>query len=194
MRPNEPKVKKEVRLAFLFVLAAASTLAVGCVQLPSQPIAGAVETTAEVSVTQNGLLGGVTGLLKGLLTVTLNLVGGTGGSVINDKWRVVIPPGAVEGNATVGMGVDKSARSDVQLEILPIEKNHFLVPATLTFDCTGVSSSDLRNYTIYWYNPATRAWVEVPGSKVDLAKKTVSAPLSHFSQYSAGPKGGKAGW
>ena len=186
--------KKQARIAFLFLLAAASALAVGCAQLPSQPIVGGAETTAEVSAPQNGLLGGVTGLLKGLLTVTLDLVGSLGGTLSNDKWKVVIPAGAVEGNATVGMTVDQSTRASVQLEIFPVEKNHFAVPATLTFDCSGVSSSELSNYTIYWYNPATKAWVEVQGTKVDLVTKTVSAPLSHFSEYSAGPRGGKAGW
>lgn len=42
--------------------------------------------------------------------------------------------------------------------------------------------------------PATKAWGPVEGSTVDLAKRTVSAPLQHFSAYAVGPKGGKAGW
>jgi hypothetical protein len=47
---------------------------------------------------------------------------------------------------------------------------------------------------IYWFDPATRRWVQVQGSQVDLVAKTVSAPLTHFSRYSVGPAGGKAGW
>jgi hypothetical protein len=106
----------------------------------------------------------------------------------------VIPAGAVDGTAQVALGVANTTSESCQLEIYPIEKNSFRVPVTLTIDCQSVPSDQLKSYLIWWYNPTTKTWVAVPGSKVDLVEKTVSAPLSHFSKYAAGPTPGKAGW
>jgi hypothetical protein len=184
--------KKEVRSSFLIALAAAASFAVGCAQLPSQPL---IEPeTSEVTVTHDGLVSGVTDLLKGLIVRTLNLVGSLGGTLTNGRWKVVIPAGAVDGSAQVGLGVLTSISPSCQLEIYPADKNRFKVPVTLTIDCRSVPLSELKTYTIFWYNPTTRIWEPVAGSKVDLVNKTVSAPLSHFSKYAAGPVGGKAGW
>lgn len=186
--------KKEVRSSFLIALAAAASLAVGCAQPPSQPLVDPEAATAEVAVTHDGVLSGVTDLLEGLIVRTLNLVGSVGGSLTNGRWKVVIPAGAVSGSAQVGIGVSSAISSSCQLEIYPADKNSFAKPVTLTFDCSSVPLSELKTWTIFWYNPATRAWEPVAGSKVDLTKKTVSAPLFHFSSYAAGPRGGKAGW
>jgi len=131
---------------------------------------------------------------KGLLVRTLNLVGSLGGSLTNGRWKVTIPANAVEGDATVAIGVLSSTSSSCQLEIMPAEKNPFRIPVTLTVNCSSVPSTTLKTYVILWFDPATSTWVPVQGSKVDLVKKTVSAPLSHFSRYSVGPLLGKAGW
>ena len=88
----------------------------------------------------------------------------------------------------VSLGVANSTSGSCQLEILPTTKNHFATPARLTVSCPGVPDDALRNYTIFWLDPATRKWVPVAGSTVDLATKTVSAPLQHFSTYSVGSK------
>ena len=64
----------------------------------------------------------------------------------------------------------------------------------LTVNCSSVPTDVLRTYVIFWYNPTTKTWVPVSGSTVNLTTKTVSAPLQHFSNYSVGPTGGKAGW
>jgi len=171
-------------------------LSVGCGALPNAPqVTPGQVAPAQVGkvVHEEGLIGGLTDLLKGLIVKTLNLVGSLGGTVTNGRWKVVIPAGAIDGSATVYVGVQSSTSPIVQLEINP-EKNSFLKPVTLTADCSSVSATLLKTYSVFWWDPVKSVWVPVPGSKVDLTKKTVTAPLYHFSKYSVGPLPGKGGW
>ena len=177
----------------LLLVSLVAITAFGCGQLPTAPSAVQSVTESAPAAQPTGLISSVVDVLVGLIVRTLNLVGSLGGSLGNGRWRVVIPAGAVDGNATVQLGVQTSTSPQCQLEISPADKNHFAVPATLTVDCRSVSSDQLRNYQILWFNPTTRQWVPVQGSKVDLTAKTVSAPLLHFSQYAVG-RDGKAGW
>jgi hypothetical protein len=197
---------------FVAALLIASTVLVvgsGCGQAPTAPIVPAstsTSATAGVAATpgaaaqSSSLLGGlvgtvgtvVGGLVK-LVVRTLDIVGNIGGTLINGRFRVDVPAGAIDGNATIS--ISTSAQSpECQLDITPADRNHFAVPVKLTIDCSSVSPTVLRNYVVLWWNPATSAWEAVPGSTVDLNKRTVSAPLQHFSRYSVGPADGKAGW
>ena len=183
--------------AFLFLGAALATLIlIGCGGMPTGPASApaAFSSSTGSSAQPASLIGGVVDGVVGLLVRTLNLVGSLGGLLSNGRWTVTIPAGAVDGSATVSLGVSSSTSASCQLGITPADKNHFTVPVTLTIDCRSVPSDQLANYTIYWFDPSTGQWVEVAGSKVDLTNKRVSAPLAHFSQYAAGDKGGKAGW
>lgn len=156
-----------------------------------------VNSTGSISTSTNGLLGAVGslfGTVIGLVVRVVNVVGSLGGSLTNGRWRVDIPANAIDGTASVGLGVRSSTSADCQLEIAPVTKNHFSVPVRLTADCRSVPNSALAGYVIFWFDPATGKWVPVAGSKVDLVNKTVSAPLLHFSKYSVGPADGKAGW
>jgi hypothetical protein len=49
----------------------------------------------------------------------------------------------------------------------------------------GTSGAPLfvKDLTVSWLDPVTGVWVKVPGSEVDLAARTVSAAVSHFSVY-----------
>jgi len=164
---------------------------------PGNGSAATATSTNSISTTTQGLLSPLESLtlsLVGLLVRTLNLVGSLGGTLTQGRWNVVVPPNAIQGTATVAIGVSSEASSDCQLEIMPATKNHFNVPVVLTVDCSSVPPDKLAGYVILWFNPATRRWVPVEGSKVDLVRKTVSAPLLHFSRYSVGPADGKAGW
>jgi hypothetical protein len=173
-------------------------LAAGCGRMPTAPDAGtaAPQSVAMANRTaqSNGLIGDLVGGVVKLLVRVLNVVGSVGGSLTNGRWRVDVPAGAFEGSATVSIGVESLASPSCDLEIAPLSKNNFAKPVMLTANCSSVPDVLLRNYVILWWNPAARRWVEVSGSKVDLTRKTVSAPLQHFSKYAVGPKGGKAGW
>jgi len=173
-------------------LALAVGLAVGCGHMPTAP-ATAVQATAgsaQQAAQPDGLIGSLVGGVLKLLVRILNLVGSLGGSLSNGRWRVEIPPNAVNGDATVSLGVTSDSSPSCQLDISPASLNHFSTPVTLTVDCRSVPASDLSSYVIYWYDPVKAAWTEVPGSRVDLASKSVSAPLQHFSGYAVG----RAGW
>ena len=108
--------------------------------------------------------------------------------------RTLACPSAVEGSATVALGVANTSSPDCRLEIWPAEKNGFSSPATLTVDCRNVANDQLSNYAMYWADPVAKQWVELSGSQVNLSNKTVSVSILHFSEYSVGPRGGKAGW
>ena len=195
---------------FVAALLIASTVLVagsGCGQAPTAPITTqstsatvGVAATPGAAAQSSSLIGGVVGTvgtvvggLVKLVVRTLDIVGEVGGTLINGRFRVDVPAGAIDGNATIS--ISTTAQSpECQLDITPADRNHFAVPVQLTIDCSSVSPTVLRNYVVLWWNPATSAWEAVPGSTVDLEKRTVSAPLHHFSRYSAGPADGKAGW
>jgi hypothetical protein len=174
-------------------------LASGCMDLTTAPVVPqpvAVEASGRTAQSE-GLIGSVIGLIGGvvrLLFRVLTIVGNVGGSLSNGRWRVDVPAGAFDGSADIKLGVATSTSPNCQLEISPADKNHFSTPVRLTADCSSIPSDQLKNYIIYWANPQTRSWDPVAGSTVDLNRKTVSAPLQHFSGYSVGPAGGKAGW
>lgn len=176
-------------------------IAAGCGHAPSAPVVSSegVQTTgASPAVVKSApqassLVGDLAGGLLRLVFRVLNLVGSLGGSLTNGRWRVDIPAGAVEGSATVTLGVLTSTSPECHLEIQPSSKNQFAVPVRLSASCAGVSSGELSTYVIFWYDPATRRWVEQQ-SRVDLVAKTVSAELRHFSIYAVGPRGSKASW
>lgn len=178
----------------------------GCGHAPTAPTAsslsdsgvaaspGSASQSSGLISTVGSTLGGVVGGLVKLVVRTLDVVGRVGGSLTNGLWRVDVPAGAIDGNATISISVAGSGSSECDLGITPADKNHFATPVTLTFDCRNVPADQLASYVVFWFNPSTGGWEPVAGSTVDLNHKTVSAPLQHFSRYSVAPADGKAGW
>lgn len=195
---------------FVAALLIATTVMVagsGCGQLPTAPVtttsAGAAGVAASpgAAAQSSSLLGGVVGTvgtvvggLVNLVVRTLDIVGSVGGTLLNGRFRVDVPAGAIDGNATISIATAGSQSPECDLGITPADRNHFAVPVTLTINCPNVPATTLRTYVVLWWNPATSAWEAVPGSTVDLDKRTVSAPLQHFSRYTVGTADGKAGW
>ena len=167
----------------------ALSAAVATAQSPA-PAAHGVQSEGLVG----GLVGGVIDGLSNLIVKVVGIVGSLGGSLTNGRWHIDVPAGAFDGTASVGIGVPSGTSPSCHLQILPADKNHFQKPVKLTADCSNVPTDELKTYGISWYNPATQTWEPVAGSTVDLVHKTVSAPLQHFSAYSVGPVGGRAGW
>jgi len=186
-------------LSLLLLAAIAVIPAIGCMDLSTAPITheNAVHVTHTGPSQPAGLLDGVTGLVDDvgkLVFNTVQIVGSVGGSASNGRWSVSVPAGAVDGLASVSVGVTSPGSNRVQLQITPVSKNHFDTPVVLTVDCSHVPAGQLRNYVIYWLDPSLGTWVPVDGSVVDMTHRTVSAPLHHFSTYTTGPAGGKVGW
>jgi hypothetical protein len=136
------------------------------------------------------------GILAGdeLIERAAMLPAALGGTVRNGRWRIEVPAGAVSATARFTVAVPSAKSGAVELGIEPAEMNRFATPVRLVADCHGVPPKKLAGWFISWYDPSTGAWVRVPGSVVDLRKKTVSAPLAHFSTYAVGPAEGKSGW
>ena len=184
------------QLVPLALAALTLAFAAGCGQAPTAPIVNQTASPERIQAgaETSGLIGTVVNAVVNLLVKTLKLVGSLGGSLTNGRWRVDVPAGAVDGDATISIGVQGAGASACQLEIAPVSLNHFSTPVTLTVDCSNVPAATLSTYTIFWFDPSAGRWVPVAGSKVDLNAKTVSAPLQHFSQYSVGPRDSKASW
>src|SRR5262245_22834081 len=170
----------------------------GCGTLPTAPQAdpqgGVGSSNARRPPEPEGLIGGalqLVGETTETVVQTVDLNGTVGAVLDNGRWSVTVPSGAVSGAANVSLSVSDPLSPVCDLGILPASKNHFDVPVTLTVACPGVSDLQLRNWTIFWYDPANKTWVPVPGAVVDLTTRTISAPLQHFSTYGVG---GKAGW
>ena len=193
-------MKRLRRLTAVLLLATLVLGAVaGCSKMAASPVAPvpAGSQANGRAAQSDGLISTVGGIVDGLVKVVfnvLNIVGSVGGTLSNGRWQIDVPAGAIDGTATVGVGVISSTSPSCQLQILPVDKNHFSTPVRLTVSCPNLSDAVLSTYVIFWFNPATKQWVMVDGSTVDLSRRTVSAPLQHFSDYSVGPRGGKAGW
>jgi hypothetical protein len=123
-----------------------------------------------------------------------DLLPALGGSVRNGRWKITVPKNAVAETAHFSVATAATKSATCELGIVPAEMNHFDVPVTLVADCRGVNKKQLATWAIWWWNPDANTWARVPGSVVDTKRKTVSAPLSHFSTYAVGPEEGKSGW
>lgn len=179
-------------LAAAAVLFGAVWLA-GCSGLPSSPGSNANPNPEFVRVADSG--GGASvGLLRGRgpASGSKDIDGSKGGSITVDRYTIVVPAGAYDGSATIAIGVPDPSVLKCDLKITPASANNFAVPVTFTVDLNGTNVTDLTQVAEVWYDEAARVWRLVPGSTVDVAKWTVSAPLSHFSTY--GVVEGKAGW
>jgi len=186
---------------FLVALAlgtSAAFISVGCIGDTAGPVVSTSSRgarTAPALADNSGLtLGSILDPLVRLIFKFVNINGLLGGTVANGRWRLDVPAGAIAGSATVGIGVPSASSFGCQLEILPASMNHFSTPVRLTANCRDIDRDQLKDWVIWWFDPAAKKWVQVQGSSVDLTRGTVSAPLPHFSAYAVGPRDGKAGW
>lgn len=118
---------------------------------------------------------------------------GLGGTVSAGNFHVVIPVGALTGDAIVTVRQPDIGRPVVELSITPEERNRFLLPVLLVADAKPVDSSLLSVSYLSWWNPGAAKWEACTGSTVDVATLSITAPLWHFSTYRV-EADGKAGW
>jgi hypothetical protein len=121
------------------------------------------------------------------------IFGMLGGQVTAGAFTVVIPPHAISGFATVRVRQPDISKPYVSLEISPSRANSFKVPVLLVADASPMDSELLKSAVISYFNPATGKWEPMSASVVDVVGRTVSCPLSHFSEYAV-EADGKAGW
>lgn len=215
---NRNRLRSIVVIVGLVLLAGCSTLPTApIVQSPAGDGTTAdVTNTAEpallggligsVGGTVGGVVGGVVGAVGGVLPPVLAPIGavadtlirslaivdGSGGTVSNGKVTIVVPPGAVRGNAEVKVVVASNTALSCHLEINPPEANGFEVPVTLRINASG--QPHVERLGIAWFNPQTREWEPID-SRADVATGIVEAELPHFSEYRVQEVlKSKAGW
>ena len=161
--------------------------------LSPEPASGQASVVSTGAASSNsGLLGdvvsGTTTVLSSLLKiVSVTINGLLGGIVRNGDWTVTVPPGAYSGTGIVTIAIpDPSVRS-CDLSISPASLNSFSTPVQLT--CKLQTLDQVQTYVIQWWDPSAKQWVTLPTSR-DTTKLTCSASLPHFSTYRCG----KAGW
>ena len=163
----------------------------GCSSLPTGPSPEvASESGAGPAVPAAAIR---TPLPVDLVTASKVIYGPIGGRVTAGNFTVIVPPLAVKGVATVKVTQPDVTKPFVELEISPSSANKFLVPVTLVVTAGPIRNERLALAYIAWFNPSTRTWERVPSSEVNLTNRTVTAPLSHFSEYAV-QVDGKAGW
>ncbi|MCC6350844.1 MAG: hypothetical protein IT347_14750 [Candidatus Eisenbacteria bacterium] len=116
-----------------------------------------------------------------------------GGTVAAGNFRVVIPVGALSGDAIVTVRQPDVTRPVVELSITPEERNRFLVPVLLVADARPMEPTLVSLSYLSWWNPDSSSWERCGGVSVNLATVSITAPLSHFSTYRV-ETDGKAGW
>ena len=122
---------------------------------------------------------------------SVRISGLLGGTVSAGAFKVVIPPLAIQGTATVTVSQSDLSKLQCDLSISPASANHFFLPVTLVADASSLPQNKLSVSTIQWYDPSTAKWEDVSGASVNLLVLSVQAPLWHFSQYRVD---GRAGW
>jgi hypothetical protein len=184
----------------LVPVALVSLLAVGCSELPTQPV---VENSASLEANQvTGHSADPSRLVPpapqpGVTSNRARIQGQRGGIVVAGKFAVVIPPGAFSGMATVTVEVPDPMQPMVQLSIEPASKNNFSKPVTLVASLPNVDANVLMASGVSELTGG--AWQMMAGVQPDPQQMTLRTPLQHFSTYrvelaTAGqPTGGAGG-
>jgi hypothetical protein len=167
-----------------------SLVITGCSTLPTSPVvdrgAGRASSSSEAT-----LLADATTTVSATSSKTIN--GLLGGIVSAGNFKVVIPPLAIRGTATVTVTQPDVSAPVVELHISPETANRFALPVLLVADVSRLSPDLISVSYLSWYNPSTGQWERVQGSSVSLLNLTIQAPLQHFSTYRV-ERDGKAGW
>lgn len=176
-------------LGALSLVAAAGLFVAGCSSLPTSP----ADATAPAAPAGTDSTSGVPTARTASASRSGYVRAALGGTIAAGNFRVVVPPGALTGDAIVTVRQPDVTRPVVELSITPEERNGFLLPVLLVADAQPLDADLVSASYISWWNPGAAAWEMCSGSSADVAKLSVQAPLWHFSTYRV-EREGKAGW
>ena len=184
----------------LVPVALVSLLAVGCSELPTQPVVenSAAPDANQVMAARSADLSRIVppAPQPGATSNQARIQGNRGGVVVAGKFAVVIPPGAYSGMATVRVDVPDPMQPLVELSIEPASKNHFDRPVTLVAMLPNVDAQILMASGVS--ELAGGSWQPMAGVQANLQEMSLRTPLEHFSTYrvelaTAGQPSGGAG-
>lgn len=131
-------------------------------------------------------IGDQLGPLERVISAVSRLINGLlGGKVQNGRYTLEFKPGSF--NGLLRISIVDLGRERPGCDLFP-EGVLFERPARLTVDLRGTPFDD-GNVTVYWFDPATREWVDV-GGVYSPATHSISTELEHFSTYAVDRKRG----
>lgn len=106
----------------------------------------------------------------------------TGGTLYLGEFKFYIPPGALDHDTVIT--ITQTSDRYIEMDFGP-DGTQFDPPATMTVSYATANLRNIKpaNLTISWFNTATNQWVNIGGT-VNQSTMTVSASISHFTQYS----------
>ena len=108
-----------------------------------------------------------------------------GGTIWHGGHKIIFPKDALGQDATASIAINAS--NYMQVDFGPDGWFNKDVTVTISYkgvDLTGIDESSL---TLAWFDETTGQWVEVGGT-VDTKKKTLTAKVKHFTQYTISTK------
>jgi len=105
----------------------------------------------------------------------------TGGTLYFGEFKFYIPPGSLVNDTIIG--ITMTSDKYIQMDFSP-DGTQFNPPATMTVTYATANLQNIQpsKLSISWFNTATNKWINIGGT-VDQSKLSVSAPVSHFTEY-----------
>lgn len=125
--------------------------------------------------------------LSGTGYVTKLVTVGAGGTVVCDRIKLTVPPGALRCDTYIA--IHQTSQNGALVAVLEPHGIQFNAAVTLEINLTGLAWQPYTDWDIYWLNEATDRWENEGGN---FANQKVSGLLWHFSTYA--PARGRAGW
>lgn len=170
----------------LSLVLAAGWFVAGCSSVPTAPPPSAPEGSSSGS-------GSVPAPAPQAVSRSVYVRAALGGTVSSGNFRVIVPPGALEGDAIVTVKQPDRTKPEVELTVTPEDRNGFRLPVLLVADVAPMDDALVTTSYLSWWNPDGARWERCEHSLVNALDVTVQAPLLHFSRYRV-EQGGKAGW
>jgi hypothetical protein len=115
-----------------------------------------------------------------------------GGSLVNGRWRVDVPAGALRAAAHVTLSVPGSRGAACQVQVEPA--NALVGTLTLTVDCHGQPANKIPQWGMVAYDATSASWSAVAGSKGDKKQHVVSASGVPAGVYGVATSNGAPAW
>lgn len=179
------------RVVFGAVAAIVAAMTWGCAALPTAPTPLDSTGTPQFVRVSSGGSGSFSVTPATGNTSSREINGQSGGTVSCGHFKLVVPPGAFAGRATVSLTVPDPSVMKCQLDVSSAGAQ-LLLPVLLEADCSSGVNVDPSSLVMMWDDVQNDRWDVVPGSSVSAATLVVGAPVLRCGSY--GVAGGKAGW
>ncbi len=152
----------------------------GATSLGKKTIGPSITTSSDTRVERYGLLN-LALMQTENLAVSQLVKASAGGTLYLSEFKFYIPPGSLakDTNISITMTSDKY----IQVDFGP-DGTQFNPPATMSvsYATANLQNTQSSKLSISWFDTATNKWVNIGGT-VNQSTMTISAPISHFTEY-----------